>query len=253
MLITTAGLVVSERDTGENDRYISVLTEEYGIIDISAKGAKKITGKNNAPTQLFAYSKFCINERNGRFYLNSSEPVHIFYGLRLDVQKLSLACYIAEVASYSVVAEKTSHDVMRLILNSLYMLENDKRTCEFVKCVFELRFVSDIGHLPQLIGCRDCFKHEDDEMFFMIDKANLLCGEHFHDGGYLQNYYNVNVSKSLLHAMRYICLIETEKVFNFKISDATQKSLSEITEKYLLTHLQRSFKSLNYYKSLHMF
>ncbi|MCL2055445.1 MAG: DNA repair protein RecO [Oscillospiraceae bacterium] len=245
------GLVASERDYGENDRFISVITEEHGVIDISVKGAKKITGKNNSSSQLFSYSKFCINERGGRRYLNSSEPIHIFYGLRLDLKKLSLACYIAEAAAYSLTPEKNERDLLRLILNSLYLLENGERNADFIKAVFELRFTADMGHMPLLMGCKECFKHESDEMFFSARRGILLCGEHFEQANSAA-YFDFKLTAGLLHAMRHICLSPIEKAFGFKISDNTQKALSDISEKYLLTHLSPDymFKTLEYYKKI---
>ena len=50
MLITAEGLVIAERSYGEADRFIDVLTAEYGVVEICVKGARKLTGKNNAST-----------------------------------------------------------------------------------------------------------------------------------------------------------------------------------------------------------
>ncbi len=252
MLITTKGLVISQHNVKDNDRNINILTEEYGIVSINVKGALKITGSNNSSTQLFAYSNFCFNERGGRYYLNSSEPIHIFYGIRLDVEKLALACYFAEIASYAVVAEKIPRDVIRLVLNSLYFLENEKRSVSFIKPVFELRFMSETGHLPQLLGCKTCYRHDDDEMYFLIDKAVLLCGEHFRSNKITENRNTYMVSPSVLHMLRYICLVEFDRLFSFKTSGSDLRILSEISEKYILTHLSPShkFKTLEYYKGI---
>lgn len=247
MLITVSGLVICERQIGENDRIIEILTSEYGIIQVSAKGAKKITGKNNSSTQLFAYSEFCFNERNGRYYLNSSEPKSIFYELRLDVKKLALACYFAELVRYTVTSHQSAKDIMRLMLNSLHFLCKDKKSCELLKSVFELRLCSEIGMLPQLIGCRECYRYEADEMYFIIDKAMLLCGDHFFDE---ENYCNIRVSNGLVNAMRYICLSDMDKLFNFRVSQETQEKLTEITEKYIQIHLSKNFKTLDFYKSV---
>ena len=119
MLITTVGAVISVRDVGDNDRFITVLSPDMGLVEISVKGAKKLGSGNNASTQLFACSKFCFRERSGRYYLNSSEPVKIFYGLRLDMQKLALASYFSEIITCAVTAGQTANDIYRLFLNSL--------------------------------------------------------------------------------------------------------------------------------------
>ena len=246
-MLTVSGLVASERDYGEQDRFISIITAEHGIIDLLVKGAKKITGRNNSSTGLFSYSKFCIRERNGRRYLDSSEPIYVFYGLRLDLKKLALACYIAEAATYSLTIDnKNGGEIMKLILNSLYLLESDKRTPEFIKSAFEFRFAVELGFLPALIGCNECYIHNAPEMYFLADQGILLCEEHFQ----LQPQKpGVRLTSGVLHAVRHICLLPVNKIFSFKISESSQKILSVISQKYLLFHLAppHIFKTLSYY------
>ena len=81
-MITEEGIVLKERSVGEQDKFIDILTKTRGVIEVCVKGAKKITGRSGSSTQLFAYSRFCIDQRGERMYLNSAEPIHIFYGLR---------------------------------------------------------------------------------------------------------------------------------------------------------------------------
>ncbi len=250
MLTTVTGLVIAERNYGENDKFIDVLTAEYGVIEICVKGARKIHGKSNSASQLFAYAKFCFSSRNDRYYLNSSELIKVFYGIRLDIKKLALAEYFAEISRYCVTTGQTAKDIMSLFLNSLYFLSEGTRSCEFIKSVFEMRFLSEIGLLPQLIGCRDCYKYEAEEMFFMVDRCCLLCGEHFYGRGFEENYYHIRLSGSVLHTLRFICLAEMKRIFNFRLGNESLAQLNEVTEKYIVSRLNRSFRSLEFYNSV---
>lgn len=250
MLITVTGLVIAERDLGESDKFIDILTAEYGVVEICAKGARKITGKNNASTQLLSYAKFCFSKRGERFYLNSSEPIRVFYEIRLDMKKLALAEYFIEISKYCVTTGQSARDAMSLLLNSLHFLSEGTRSCEFLKSVFELRFLAEIGMMPQLIGCRDCYKYEAEEMFFLIERCCLLCGEHFYGRGFEENEYHIRLTKTVLHTLRYICLSDKNKLFNFKLGEQSQMLLNEITEKYILARLSKSFKTLDFYKKI---
>ena len=93
-------------------------------------------------------SRLCYNERKGRYYLNSSEPVKTFYGLRLDMKKLSLASYFSEIISYTVTEGQSARDIYRLFMNCLYMLSEKDVSCEFVKFIFEMRITADLGLMP---------------------------------------------------------------------------------------------------------
>ena len=61
---------------------------------------------------------------------------------------------------------------------------------------------------------------------------------------------DIKVHPAALYAGAYILYAEEKKVFSFEISDEILKELSEISEKYLLYHMERDFSSLIYLKKL---
>lgn len=251
-MLTTDGLVVAEKAIGENDKMISILTPEHGTLRVSVKGAKKLTGKNAAAAQLFVYAKFCLSERNGNYYINSTQVIHNFYNLRLDIKKYALASYIAEVSRYSIVASNVAKErfSVRLILNCLYMLEEDKRSCELIKCIFEMRFAAEIGVAPYIIGCRECYDYNSEEMFFLITEGCFLCSDHFEELHYRENSECIGLNHAEFAAIQFLCLADFTRLFNIRLSERSQKKLSMVTEKYLLCRLNRSFNSLEYYHSV---
>ena len=53
-------------------------------------------------------------------------------------------------------------------------------------------------------------------------------------------------------AMRYILYCDPKKLFSFELSGDALEQLSSVTEGYLTTQLERSFSTLDFYKSLHI-
>lgn len=256
MLTTTKGIVISSRNVGENDRSISIITEELGVVDILCKGAQKNTSKNNASTQLFAYAKFCYNESKERYYLNSSEPINIFYGLRTDIKKVALASYIAELLKYSVMSLEPEEEVLRLTLNTFYYIAEDKRSCELMKSIFELRFACLIGYIPGLLGCYICHRYKDDHMYLIMNNGRLMCTPHFYHkyvtGPDEEDFFPFaqTLDVRMLHIVRVICLTELEKVFSLNIDGDYLRDLNRFTECYLMEHIGHHFKTLDFYNSL---
>lgn len=247
MLFTTEGIVIHERSVGENDKYIDVLTKDLGVIEASIKGVKKLTSKNSSSTQLFAYSKLCFAKRGEKYYLNSSEPIKVFYDLRLDLEKFALASYFAEIIRFSVVSEEPSEMVLRLFLNTLHFLTQGMLSLLFLKSIFELRFMTEIGLMPDLVACKNCMEYYSEKMLFFISEGYFLCDDCYNS---VVNDNIVPINKAVLHTMRYIIFSEFDKLYSFKISDTAQKKLSLITERYLISHLNRNFKTLEFFKSL---
>ena len=246
-MIISEGIVLKERPVGEQDKFIDILTKESGVLEVSVKGGRKLNGKRGSSTQLFAYSRFCFDQRGEKLSLNSAEPIHIFYGLRSSLPRLSLAAYFADVLRFCINPEAQSADVLRLFLNTLHFLENGKRSEEQLKAIFELRLMSEIGYMPDIIMCRGCGAFEPEELYFCVNDGGFYCSDCF---SYRDesNYYKIKLP--VLDAVRHIVLTDFDRLYNFRISDNSLSVLSQLSEAYLQAHLERSFKTLDFYKSL---
>jgi len=249
MLGTYNGIVIGQRNVGENSRFLDILTEELGVIEVTAHAVKKLGSKNAGSTALFTYSKFCLNKSKSRYAINSSEPVYSFHKLSADFAALSLAAYFAELIKYTSASEQTADGLLRFFAISLYELENDNADIPRIKATFELKLSQLLGLTPDLITCADCMCYEHDEMFFVVGEGKLFCGECFSDiicGSDTRFVLN----PALLHAMRFVVFSANEKVFKFKLGERNLRELGVITEAYLLYHLGRGFKTLDYYKRI---
>ena len=58
------------------------------------------------------------------------------------------------------------------------------------------------------------------------------------------------VIPGVLDTMRYICSCDSKRLFAFSTGKETLEILSQLTESYLSTQLERGFSSLDFYKSL---
>ncbi|HRR76868.1 MAG TPA: DNA repair protein RecO [Ruminococcus sp.] len=246
-MITEEGIVLKERTVGEQDKFIDILTKTRGVLELCVKGARKMTGKSGSSTQLFAYSRFCIDKRGERLYLNSAEPIHIFYGLRDSLTKVSLASYFAEVVRYCIKPERQNDDIMRLMLNTMHYLENGKRQELLLKAIFELRLMADTGFMPDILACKTCGTFEPEELFFSVSDGSFHCADCFTpDEG--DNY--IKMKLPVLRAVRHIVLAGYDRLYNFRVSEDTMQKLAYTAENYITAHLERSFRTLDFYRSL---
>ncbi len=246
-MITEEGIVLKERTVGEQDKFIDILTKTRGVLELCVKGARKMTGRSGSSTQLFAYSRFCIDKRGERLYLNSAEPIHIFYGLRDSLTKVSLASYFSEVVRCCIKPERQNDDIMRLLLNTMHYLENGKREELLLKSIFELRLMADIGFMPDILACRNCGIFEPEELFFSVSDGSFRCAECY-SGDEGDNF--IKMKLPVLRAVRHIVLAGYDRLYNFRVSDDTMQKLAYTAENYLIAHLERNFRTLDFYKSL---
>ncbi len=263
--IETDGIVIKEQSVGETDRLITVLTSKYGLIRAFVSGAKTIKNKNLAGTCLLAYSDFVFYKSADAYNVNSAIEKEIFFDLRQNIDNLSIAFYLAELFGELAPETAECEDLLKLLLNSIYLLSKNKVNALQVKSVAELRSIAMSGYAPNLIACEECGAFESDPMYFDIKNGNLHCkdcvvGESPSDDGIPQTSteyvsmglcaWQLPISISTVTAMRHIIYSEPKKIFDFKLTDSAQLELTTVTESYALEHTDRHFKTLDFYKSL---
>lgn len=246
-MITVRGIVLRERFSGDNDKFIDILTEKYGIIEICVKGARKITGKNLAPAMLFSYSEFCLKQRGNMYYIDSAEPIKSFYGVTADLETFALASYITEILSYSALSEQNGNDVMRLVLNIMHFLTEKKHNTELLKAIFEMRFMAETGFMPDILACHNCGIYEHDFMYFIIQEGVMYCQDCYID---TENRTAFKVNRAVLRAVRHIMLSDFEKLFSFNLKNKSLDILCRLSEAYIIGQLGRNFRTLDFYKSI---
>ena len=248
MQITTMGVILREHDR-DDDRVLTILTEDCGVITAYARGAKKLRGRLLSGTELLCCSRFVLFKYRDRYQVDSAETERNFFGLRTDVEKLALAAYLAQLCSQLAPAEEPAGEFLRLTLNALYLLETDKRPPALIKAVFELRLLSMAGYMPDLVACRHCGQYTAVTMYFLPLSGSLLCGDCLPEVRLPDNTVRLRISLGVLTAMRHIIYSEPEKVFNFTLPPEELKYLGDLCEYYTIVQLDRRLDSLDFYKS----
>ena len=245
MHLTTQGIVLRVTDYGDRDALLTLLTTSLGKLTVKARGLRRKNSPLIASCQLLAYGEFTLFEYRGRYSINEASPIELFTPLRRNLELLSLGTYFAQVTEIISQEDLPNPELQSLLLNSLYMLSTSNLPQAMVKAVFELRSACLAGYTPDLFGCHVCGNQNPER--FDLSAGHLECvGCRSAES----NGIRMPVTPSVLQAMQYICLCEPKRLFSFQIGEKTAGQLSELTEAYLSTQLERSFSALDFYKSL---
>lgn len=166
------------QDYGEDDRMLTILTREQGVIYAYARGARRMKSKrDNAAMALGVYSRFILFKNKDRYNIDGAESLQLFYGLREDLVKLSLASYFCELMAFHAPQGEKAEEFLRLLLNTLYLVEKGEKAPLLVKAAFELRLLAMAGYMPNLVGCISCGEYASDAPRFYLDvvQGTLLC------------------------------------------------------------------------------
>lgn len=242
MRMNTDALVLRVTDTGESDRLLTLLTSEYGVLRAFANRAKKINSKFMGATQSLCYAEFSIYTGRDSYIIDDANAKEVFFGLRDDIEKLALGQYFCALAAELAPEMEPAGDFLRVVLNSLHLLEKKMRSCRFLKAVTELKLLSLAGFMPDLTVCRHCEKAPSGDMAFNVREGCLYCRSSGKTG--------LVISAGVLAAMRHICSNPVERIYSFSLPEQDEKKLAEVCEKFLLAQTGRTFKALDFYKSL---
>lgn len=251
MHIATTGMVLKVRNIND-DRLITILTKDYGIITAYAGGARRNKGKLVSSTEFLCYSRFVLFKNKEKYQVDSAETEKVFTGLRADVEKLALANHMAALVTALYGAEEKCDEQLRLLLNCLHLLNEGKRENTFVKSIYELRSLTMAGFMPALVACKHCTKFEDELFYFSPVNGEMLCANCFGSAQKLgENYMQyIEVNFGVISAMRQIIYAPPQKLFSFELKNKSLTRLNIVVEKYLYNQLEAPLPALEYYKSL---
>lgn len=245
MFTTTNALVLREVRYKEADRILTLLTSTEGKVSVKARGALRKGSRMSAATQQLTYSELTLFGNRGKWTVNEAVIKEPFTGLREDIENFALGCYFAECLESLSVEDQPDAALLQLGLNSLYALSNKLYSPEQIKAAFELRLMCIAGYEPELKSCPACGSTEPEQPILKLS-GGYVCCRRCDDG----NGEYARLCPDSLRALRYIASAPAKQLFSFRLSDEALLRLGSAAERYLLTHTERQFQTLNYWKNI---
>lgn len=245
MYLTIQGIVLRVTDYNDRDALLTLLTRRHGKLTVKARGLRRKNSPLTAPCQLLAYGEYTLFEYRGQYTINEAQAIELFMPLRRELTKLSLGTYFAQVTEVLSQEDLPNPELQSLLLNCLHALSCLDLPQRQIKAVYELRAACLSGFTPDLFGCHVCGSQTPQR--FDLSAGQLECAgcRDASSGG-----LRMPVTPAILEAMRYICLCDPKRLFSFQVGPETLDQLGDLTEAYLTTQLERSFSTLDFYKSL---
>lgn len=241
--IKVKGIVIRQVNYGDYDKMLTVLTEPLGKISVSARGVRSIKSKNRAATELLCYSEFVLTGPRGEvFNLSQAECIESFYRLRDDCVGLALGIYMADVAGH--LAPEDMAVTVRLLLNSLFMLANERTDYNYMKLLYDLKLLSAAGFTPETDECVNC-QSEKGPFAFSALSGGVLCPSCARLAGLRP------ADSGALRLMSYILKSPlTKGLYKLKPEDETVAKALKMAESFIAFHIRDEIKTLDYYKKL---
>ena len=247
MHLNAKGLVLREVSYKESDKILTVLTAQEGKLTVSARGCRKKGSAIAAASQLLVWSEFTLYEYQGRWAVKEAVTERQFDGVRSDLDKLALASYFAEVTEALSREGQAEPELLSLTLNSLHALEKLPYPAALIKTAFEWKAMALAGYEPMADACAVCGAEPPADPRVHLTEGVVHCAA---CRGEIGDGISMPITSAALTALRHFIWGDPKRLFSVNIDQASLKQLGQASEAYLMTQLERGFRTLDFYKSI---
>lgn len=118
----TEGIIIKRRNFNEADRIITVMTRDYGKIQIKAAGVRKITSRRAAHIELLNDALLHLYQGNIFPILTEAKMIDDFVSIKTDFAKVGLAYHLCELIDGLCPENQENSSVFFLLQKTLRQL-----------------------------------------------------------------------------------------------------------------------------------
>lgn len=239
MIEKVEGIVINEKAYGETSKIINVITKEYGIIGIIAKGARTLKSEFRVSTTKLSYAYFNIIYKEGKLStLVSADIINPFKNIIKDINKISYAVYILELSEQ--VVKQTNQNIFDLMLSGLIKI-NEGYDPLIIMNIIELKYLDYLGVMPVLDRCSVCGS-TNNIVTLSSDKGGYVC----------KNCYSTEkiISEKAIKLIRLFYYVDISKISKLEIGDVSKKEINDFLDMYYDRYTGLYLRSKTFLKNL---
>ncbi len=227
----TQGLILRHINFRDADRLISIYTKERGLVNVVAKGSRKITSKLAGNLEPFILAEFMIIK--GRKYdtVASSEVIDINREIKENLLKIKLASFFSNVilnTAKEMQRDNKLYDFILSVFAQIKVIKNKSNNTNWVVWYFIWQYLKIAGYQPELFKCTKCQSYiKQDKIFISFKKGGLLCTGCSADKSDLRP-----ISISLIKILRLLSKSNLPYLYKVKINPSVAKEFIALTKGY---------------------
>ena len=240
MLEEVDGFILTEMPYKESSKIINVLTKEYGIIGILAKGAASLKSKNRVATMRLSYAKFNIYYKKDKLStLVSADIINPLKNIRSDIFLISYVSYITEL-TYQVYKQSESKEIYDNFITTILKIEDGLDPLVLTN-ILEIKYLEKLGVLFDLNECVFC-KSLQGIATISADAGGFVCQK------CLTN--EIPVNPKVIKMIRVYYYINIESIKDIKVEESIKKTINNFLDIYYEKYTGLYLNSKNFLKSI---
>lgn len=148
------GINLKSMPLGENDRLVTILTREHGLVRAVATGSRKLQSRLGGRSGLFVVNELLIAKGRSLDKITQAETLESYPRLGQDLKKLTASQYLAELALYQAFSDQAQEELFCLLNQHLGQIEDSPSSLVLgylTDAIFQ--FLTLAGVAPQVQAC----------------------------------------------------------------------------------------------------
>ncbi len=211
--IKVQGIVLKTTDYKEHDKMLSLLTPEFGKLDVLIRGVKRTKSAFVSSSELFSLSEFILYQKNDHQTVTGCTLIESFYPIREDYEKFLYASYLLEIAHFQAQPQEQSLGLFTLLLRSLKRICYTDIDISAITSAYLLLDSALLGYRPMLYNCPVCLQDTNlnDLLFFDFENGGVMTKSCLQAHTNTFSKFNMRVNKEQIEWMRSVLSVGIEK------------------------------------------
>ena len=133
--IKCEGIVINKNEYGEGDIYLTIFTENEGIIKFPIKGIRKSKNREKSAVDILTCTNFIFVKKNEYYSVRKFETVNSYSGIKENIDSISMGLYLIYLISNLNQDGNINSNNYNLLKKSLEYFEKEKNKNKKLICV----------------------------------------------------------------------------------------------------------------------
>lgn len=138
-IIKVDGIIIKVELVKEYDKILTVLTDDYGKINVYSFNSRRQKSSNISKTRLFCHSEFELKVINNKYNLVQSKLIESFDELSIDPVNVIYGSYFLELLDTITFENIDAYEHIKNLSTALKALIKNKMDKNLIRRVFELK------------------------------------------------------------------------------------------------------------------
>ena len=238
--VRTQAVVLRQRDFGEADRVLTLLTPEHGKLHAIARGIRRPTSRKAGHLDLYMLADVLVAKGRDLDIVTQAATVDAFRPLRENLLRSSYASYCVELLDSFTPDGETNQPLFRLLVNALAHI-GAAGNLPLVARYFEIHLLGLVGFQPQLHRCvirGELIQAED--QFFDAGAGGVVCPQCGNAG------VGRPITMAALKMLRLLQRSEWKEIANLQLRATVESELEQVLHNYIAATLERQPRSVDF-------